>query len=92
MDAKSKRGKTPGSGRQKGTRNKICMNLEALCEETGVDPFKILLEHCKNPDPAISIAAAKECCKFLYPQRKALEVSNPDQGFKVIIEDYVSKT
>lgn len=36
------------------------------------------------------IQAAKELCRYLYPQRKAVELTDID-GFKIIIEDYVSK-
>lgn len=36
--------------------------------------------------------AAKEACKYIMPQRKAVEVSNPEgQGFRVIIEDFTEK-
>lgn len=84
--------KTPGSGRKKGTPNKINMDLERLCNETGIDPFMVLLKYTQDPDPVIAIAAAKECCRYIYPQRKALEVTTSDTGFRVIVEDYINKT
>ncbi len=58
----------------------------------GVDPFEILLTWAKDPDPSISIPAAKECAKYIYPQLKSLEVKTPDSGLKIVVEDYVSKT
>lgn len=36
-------GKTPGSGRKKGTPNKDVLPLEQKAQELGVDPFEILL-------------------------------------------------
>lgn len=42
--------------------------------------------------PETRLNAAKEAAKYLYPQRKAVEVSNAeDEGFKVIVQDYLSK-
>lgn len=41
--------------------------------------------------PDLRAHAAKEAAKYLYPQRKAVEMSSAESGFKVILEDYVSK-
>ena len=43
--------------------------------------------------PEVRTKAASEATKYLFPQRKAVEVSNsPDgDGFRVIVEDYSSK-
>lgn len=44
-------------------------------------------------DPAVRAKSAAEACQYLYPKRKAIELSNDgeDRGFKVIIEDYSNK-
>jgi hypothetical protein len=35
--------------------------------------------------------AAKEACRYLYPQRKAVEHTTGEEGFRVILEDYTGK-
>jgi hypothetical protein len=40
-------------------------------------------------NPEMRLHAAKELCKYLYPQRKAMEVSTQEgQGFAIVIKDY----
>lgn len=40
----------------------------------------------------VRMHAAKEACKYLYPQRKAVTLSTDEEsGFRIVIEDYVSK-
>lgn len=42
--------------------------------------------------PEMRLHAAKELCKYLYPQRKAMEVSTEDgKGFAIVIKDYTSE-
>lgn len=42
--------------------------------------------------PELRFQAAKEASKYLFPQRKAVELSTQDDaGFKIIVEDYLSK-
>lgn len=78
-------------GRKPGTPNKKTMAIEEAVLASGKDPLQTLLDLLDSPEVGIRLAAAKELCQYLYPKRKALEVSNPnDQGFKVILEDYSS--
>lgn len=37
------------------------------------------------------LTAYKELCKYVYAQKKAVEHSTSEEGFKVILEDYTSK-
>lgn len=37
------------------------------------------------------VQAAKEAAKYLYSQKKSVELSTGDQGIKIIIEDYCKK-
>jgi len=77
------------AGRKKGTPNKKTQDLLERCAQRGVDPFEVLLELCQSDDDAIRLQAAKEACKYIHPQRKAIEMSNPEgEGFKVVVEDY----
>lgn len=42
--------------------------------------------------PELRAAMAKEACKYIYSQKKALELTTPEgSGFKIIVEDYTSK-
>ena len=42
--------------------------------------------------PAMRLTASKEAAQYLYPKKKAIELSNDDtQGFKIIVEDYSKK-
>lgn len=42
--------------------------------------------------PELRQKSAHDACKYLLPQRKAMEMStNEGMGFKVVIEDYSSK-
>lgn len=41
--------------------------------------------------PNMRLDAAKEASKYLHSQKKAVELSTSEDGFKVIIEDYSSK-
>lgn len=82
--------RSPNAGRKKGTPNKKSQALIDKCNEFGVDPFAILLDFAKNSvDPKMKFDAAKEVSQYLYPKRKATEISMEEEnGFRVIIEDY----
>lgn len=72
--------KVPGSGRTKGTLNKKTETLLEICERKGINLFEALLEMTKDPDKEMRFAAIKEACRYIYSQRRAVEVSGPDQG------------
>lgn len=74
----------PDAGRKAGTPNKrtIAVDLHAMCAEKGINPFQKLLEYLAFPcEPELRLQAIKEACKYLYPQRKAIEhsgeIANP---------------
>lgn len=74
--------KIPGSGRKKGTPNKMTQDLMKICEEEGVDPFRALLLVYKQAHIAdTKLSALKEICQYVYPKRKAIEhsgeINNP---------------
>jgi len=42
--------------------------------------------------PEMRLKAAQEACKYLYSQKRSVELSNPDgTGFKIVVEDYSNK-
>lgn len=72
-------GNPKSGGRKKGALNRKTVLLEELCEKKGIHPFEALLKLCVHPDVSIQLGAIKEACSYLYPKRKAIEVSqDPD--------------
>lgn len=94
-------GRAKTGGKKKGfKKNKTC---EEIAKKIGIDPFSVLclfakgdweslhLESPKKITPSMRLDAAKDACKYLHSQKKALEVSNADdKGFKVEIIDYTT--
>jgi len=81
------------AGRKKGTPNKRTLDLFAQCEALKIDPFNELLKLAsdKGLDEVLRLQALKEVCKYLYPTRKSVELSNDEEkGFTVVVKDYVS--
>jgi hypothetical protein len=80
-------------GRQKGTPNKASQSLMEKAEAMGIDPFMELLKLIRNGETEMTrMMALKEACQYLYPKRKAVEISSSeDVGFKVVIEDYKTR-
>lgn len=68
------------AGRPKGSLNKKTLDLFDLCSKERIDPFRELLKLCKDGDPQIKLTALKEVCRYLYPVRKAIEVTGEDGG------------
>jgi hypothetical protein len=73
----------PGAGRKAGTPNKRTQALDALKDKARLDPldfFRAVLEGdaaLLKEDPSLDqrITAAKELAGYLYPKRKAIEVT-----------------
>lgn len=72
-------------GRKKGSVNKrtrALMAVEQLCEEKGFNPFEAMLELAQTArSQETRLNALKEICKYIQPQKKAIEhsgeISNP---------------
>jgi hypothetical protein len=72
------KGKTPGSGRKKGTKNKATLAREALLAEMKVDttdPASFFMSLLKNPETRLDlkIMAAKELMPFAHPKLTSIE-------------------
>lgn len=68
-------GSKKSGGRKKGIPNRRTLRLEEICKKKKIEPFVALLELCKSNDLMIRLAALKEVCQYLYPKRKAIEIS-----------------
>lgn len=67
-------------GRPRGALNKKTQDLFDLCLKERVNPFQALLKLCKHEDVNIRLPAISQACKYLYPIRKAVEVTGQDGG------------
>lgn len=79
-------------GRVKGTPNKKTQELIDRAKAMGLDPWEALCEFALNGPPDLRFNAVKEVCSYVYPKRKALEVSGDEgAGLVIKIEDYDSE-
>ncbi len=63
------------AGRKAGTPNKRSQSLFDLCDEMDFNPFKAMLTIAKDDTHKDSAMMLKEVAKYLYPARKAIELS-----------------
>lgn len=67
-------GQKKTGGRPKGVPNKMTLDLIAICEAKGINPFEALLEMAMtSEDEGIRMQALKEVCQYVLPKRKAVE-------------------
>jgi lipopolysaccharide export LptBFGC system permease protein LptF len=74
-DAKVEKSGRRRGGRAKGVKNKDTRDLFEICDKHGINVFEGLILFCRDPDKHISFNAHKEAAKYLYPQRKAVEMN-----------------
>lgn len=77
-------------GRKKGTPNKVNRTLAEKAAELGCDPFEILCHFAMNNfralgysrkdsiDPKLRKSAAADAAEYLYPKRRAIEMTGQD--------------
>lgn len=75
-------------GRKKGTPNKATSELKSLLEGFGYDPIAEMVELAQDPETSKELKQriASEFCQYLYPKRKAIDVSGE---MSVTLEDYL---
>jgi hypothetical protein len=87
-------GKKTG-GRQKGGLNKKTLDLMKICEEEGIEPFREMVRQCRLIDDAVErFTALEKICQYLFPKKRAVEVTGEDGeelGIKISIVDYQGK-
>jgi len=75
-------GSRPGAGRPKGSANKRTQEVIEKLEALGCDPIvgmaKIAMD--KNADLQLRGSMYKELAQYVYPKRKAVEVSGTGEG------------
>jgi hypothetical protein len=88
--AKFKKGdkKPEGSGRKKGTKNKLNLGVAETLQERGKDCVDEMLAIAENTDKEeVKLMVYKELLKYVYPQRKAVEMSGDVGGYVVNINN-----
>lgn len=89
-------------GKPKGARNLINRDVESIAARLNVKPFEVLCHFAAGDcgalgltpgqiTPGMRLHAAREASKYLYSQKRAVEVSSGEQGFKIVVEDFTAK-
>lgn len=69
-------GRPKTGGRKAGVPNKPTEGLHEICARLGLNPFEQMVQIAATTDDAIlRFNVLKELCQYLYPKRKAIEVS-----------------
>lgn len=88
MAQKKGQGKTPGSGRKKGTPNKKTLAVAEAFAAAKLDPVRMLANALKKAPYDIKVKAALALMEFIYPKRKAVEITDDspaDEGTSVVV-------
>lgn len=76
--------KPAGSGRQKGTKNNATLSVEERLAAMNCKPLEGLAEIAKQAkakgDLNLATTCYKELCKYVHPQRKAVEHTGSIDG------------
>lgn len=71
--------KTPGSGRSKGTPNKRTLDLQEKIDKLGLHPLEGLSKIIPDLESDAKAHVYLSLLPYLYPKRKAIEVSYDDE-------------
>lgn len=79
-------------GRSLGVPNKPTQELFEICERHGVDVFEAMVIIIANdPDPDKRFDKLERVAKYLYPTRKAIDLSTAeDQSITINIKNFSS--
>ena len=80
-------------GRAAGTPNKKTSLVERLLEDLKCDPIGIMAEIATNPrtPTKFRFLAARELAGYVYPKRKAIEVTAQPNGKPISVEPHRSE-
>ena len=82
------KGRQKTGGRVKGTKNKLNMGVVEALEQRGIDCVEEMLKIAEQTEKEdIRLTVYKELLKYVYPQRKAVEVDSATGGFVVNINN-----
>ncbi len=68
------------NGRPKGSKNKHTIEAMEILEKKGMNPLEAMADMAMDENVAESVRARLLCelASYMYPKRKAVEVSGPD--------------
>jgi hypothetical protein len=74
--------KPPGSGRRKGTRNKLSLAVSERLTELGCDPIEGMAALAMDPRNPVELRGRmySELAAYCYPKKKSIEHSGPAGG------------
>lgn len=91
-------------GKKKGTKSRKTQAVEETAKRLGVDPFEIICLFAKGDWKTLGYPSQKEfpksfqldaaatACRYLYSQKRSIELSNSgDKLFQVSIVDYTKE-
>lgn len=80
-----KKGRKKTGGRQKGVKNKLNLGVAETLESMGIDCVEEMLKIAEETEKEeVRLTVYKELLKYVYPQRKAVEMSG-NEGLEVRI-------
>ncbi len=68
-------------GRPKGSKNKNTLEAIAVLEKKGINPLEEMADMATDENVSETVRARLLCelASYIYPKRKAVEVSGPDE-------------
>lgn len=79
------------AGRKKGTPDKKSLLVKEILENNGIN----LVEKILNELPELSsndrVKALVQMLPYVYPKLVSAELTTNDEGFRIVVEDYVGK-
>lgn len=70
--------KPPTSGRKKGTPNKVTQSIQQFFDDNGIFIPEKIIELMPELEPRDRMKAWLEVAQYVYPKRKAIEVTGKD--------------
>jgi hypothetical protein len=79
-------------GRKLGTPNKNCQALSVKLDSLGCDPIEGLAKIALDPatKPELKVRCFAELAQYVYPKRKAVDLSLGDAGLQKLIIEYIA--
>jgi hypothetical protein len=89
-------------GKQPGIKNKSTRTIEETAKRLKCDPFEIMCLFAIGDWEALKIEpeemtadmrlrACEQACKYLYAQKRAIDLGTGDKSIKIVIEDWTKK-
>lgn len=89
MPRPSKGQRIAGSGRKPGQPNKVTRDLIEFFDSKGMFIPQMIVDRLPDLEIDNQMRVLLELMQYLYPKRKAVELTSPEEnGFSIVIKDY----